>query len=190
MLGLPQDAQLYTKGMAETYPNVFNQTGTSDAVWSNFFPEEDSAFPELSNGGRRSPRSGLFDYLVAENAAPGDESEEEDMSSDSEDIIGNLCLHDMDYCIAIRSVVEEHFDLGGASSSAHLNARLGDIEDQYLESEAEEEAYDDLQSALRRLREGIRKFVAVAPPNPAQFPNISSLCATRCTNHWQVLEYC
>ena len=77
-LGLLQDSGIqnmrdyerrYTSSMAETYPNVLNQAGTSDAAWSKPF-EEDFAFRELPNDGRRSPRSHLFCHLVACNTAP------------------------------------------------------------------------------------------------------------------------
>ena len=263
-LGLLQDSGIqnmrnyerrYTSSMAETYPNVLNQAGTSDAAWSKPF-EEDFAFRELPNGGRRSPRSHLFCHLVACNAAPyvpklshaeacsnsvasGDESDSLygiDVSSDSDAneflrdegqwgydlpaqlirdlcetslssmssrpradilaellspaeradrIMDNMCPPD-EYCDEMRSIVEEHFAGGGSSNSALLNARLGAIEDQYLAAEVEEEAIDDLQCALQRLREGINE----CDTDPAQSPNINSLCTAQCSNHQQVQEYC
>ena len=267
-LGLLQDSGIqnmrdyerrYTSNMAETYPNVLNQAGTSDAAWSKSF-EEDFAFRELPNGGRRSPRSHVFCHLVACDSAPyvqqlshaeacsnpvasGDFKLDEDLdtgyhfnvSSDSDAnefikygdgdefqaqlnrdldsvssmpskrradflaellspaeradcIMDNMCPPD-EYCDEMRSIVEEHFAGGGLSNSALLNARLGAIEDQYLAAEEEEEAIDDLQGALQRLREGIDKCVAVAT-DPAQSPNINSPRTTQCSNHQQVQEYC
>ena len=245
--------QQYGASTAESYPNVLNQAGTSDAAWSQPF-EDDFAFRKLPNGGRRSPRSSLFCELVSCHAAPyvdrlshaqacanpaavGHESDpdrrELDSCSDSdacEMMWDRLYEHDFpvpphqlmtalheasrphiaaqlrtpalrvdyimddtcfpDECISeIRSIVEEHFAGGGTSNSVILNARLSAIEDRYLAAEAEEEAIDDLQCALKRLREGIKKCVAVAT-DPAQSSNINSLFSTRCTNRQQVREYC
>jgi hypothetical protein len=49
----------------ETYPNVLNNTHTSDAAWSR--PAQAPLFRNLPCGGRRSPRSALFCYMAEDN---------------------------------------------------------------------------------------------------------------------------
>jgi hypothetical protein len=54
-----------------------------------------------------------------------------------------------------------HFAASGSSHCANLNARISAVEDKHLSAEATDEAADDMNFALQRLREGIAHFEVI-----------------------------
>jgi hypothetical protein len=67
--------------------------------------------------------------------------------------------NDFDGVDEFKGFVESHMSRGGSINSAIVTARLSDFEDQYLASEAEDEAAEDLRCALLRLMEGTIEYV-------------------------------
>ncbi len=67
--------------------------------------------------------------------------------------------NDFDGVDELRDFIQSLMSRGGSINSAIVTARLSEVEDQYLASEAEVEAAEDLRCALLRLKEGTIEYV-------------------------------
>jgi hypothetical protein len=132
--------------------NEFLCNGSDNDLYSDLgYDEKCKVMRELDDGSR--PRAAVLADLGCTPEYRAEQLLERinhwSSDADANDVDG---LHE--YAIA-------HFAASGSSHCANLNARISAVEDKFLSAEATDEAADDMNIALHRLREGIAHYEAI-----------------------------
>jgi len=161
-------------GVEEIHELLSSDTEVQDIFWNGELGELDEhetreVLIELRDGCR--PRA---EVLAGAGVTP--EMRARFFVNDLECLVSKIGNNSAD-ARAFESFLVAHFAAGGSSSCAAVNSRLEQLEEQFLADESQEEAEEDRECALQRLREGMQQYADVVRKVSRRTVNTPLLCS-------------